>query len=215
MKMGKVFWIFLMLVLCISAFGIFPKGSQAITTIPDDQYWRIDETIDEPGIFPFYFGTLTITNMHQADIILGFAVGVPDDTFLVGVVDENSWNAFLADNNSWANTNQPSPVDSTLESWFGSPFTNAFPGHNYAAVFWSTTGAGIMAGTSSIDRHFYEFDGLSASPAIIRMDTSGSFLGSTDINNFFGTPIPEPNTVFLLGTGLLALAGFRRKFKKQ
>ena len=65
-----------MLVFCISAFGILPRGSQAITIIPDEQYWRIDETINDlGGIFPL--GTFTITNMHQTDTILGFAVGVP------------------------------------------------------------------------------------------------------------------------------------------
>ena len=38
--------------------------------------------------------------------------------------------------------------------------------------------------------------------------------GSGNIHGFLATPIPEPGTILLIGSGLLGLAGLRRKFKK-
>lgn len=51
----------------------------------------------------------------------------------------------------------------------------------------------------------------------------GAVMIGTDTDNFFsafsphsaaGCPIPEPTTMLFLGSGLIALAGFRKKFKK-
>jgi hypothetical protein len=38
--------------------------------------------------------------------------------------------------------------------------------------------------------------------------------GSHWYARFDGTPIPEPSTILLIGTGLVGLVGFRKKFKK-
>jgi hypothetical protein len=43
-------------------------------------------------------------------------------------------------------------------------------------------------------------------------DTQNNLLGQIQLKNF--TPVPEPSTLLLLGSGLLSLWGLRKKFKK-
>ncbi len=53
-------------------------------------------------------------------------------------------------------------------------------------------------------------DYLAIGPRVYELDGYDTFLdGST------GTPVPEPTTMLLLGTGLISLAGFRRKFRRK
>jgi len=42
-----------------------------------------------------------------------------------------------------------------------------------------------------------------------------NWLGSGSVDIPLGTSIPEPTTMLLLGSGLIGLAGFRRKFRKR
>jgi hypothetical protein len=41
-----------------------------------------------------------------------------------------------------------------------------------------------------------------------------SWQGAVDLTNTSPAPVPEPATMVLLGSGLLGLAGFRKKMKK-
>jgi hypothetical protein len=48
----------------------------------------------------------------------------------------------------------------------------------------------------------------------LRTFTSGVVSSANDRHEFTVSPVPEPATILLIGTGLVGLVGFRKKFKK-
>ncbi len=87
----------------------------------------------------------------------------------------------------------------------------AFPGQWYQTTG-SLVAPGFLGGQTDWLFAVADFDGLGG----IDFDISGGEF-SPKTTSAFGdlTPVPEPTTMLLLGSGLICLAGFRRRFKKS
>jgi len=97
------------------------------------------------------------------------------------------------------------PITSVSFDW--GVESNAF--HAYAdGVEFFSQGSGVW---SSGNSGTYSF----ASP-VTTLKFSNSWLGEIEVDNLNVTPVPEPATMLLLGSGLIGLAGIgRKKFKKS
>ncbi len=81
----------------------------------------------------------------------------------------------------------------------------------YGVFFWIN----LAPGTDAYNRQLMEDFGANYISFEGLRDDWDSFSGQVVLNNNPDTSIPEPATMFLFGTGLVSLAGYRTKRKKK
>ena len=186
-----------------------PGGT--VIPMPTLEYWGPGPQVFGPGI------TWSSTNAsNQGGSVFGFTGGY-------GFLGNGYWDFNIGPMAGLNDSFNVYGVTDTMTFAFSTPvwgvggFMNYVPGGSTPTVISvydssmnliESTILNFNTGGGSNTGFFYGF--LENSPTISYFSLTDNYIGITDLT----TAVPEPATLFLIGSGLIGLAGFRKKFKK-
>ena len=154
----------------------------------------------------------------------GYGLGVNPGEFLdwtsVGSGDGDGTDVWFHGPQSWTHTYDISSIadiDSiSLEIVTAGTGTTGITGqiYLYSTYIGDVSGGSNYSYLNTYDLIAYEslFDG--SDTLTITVSSGDGWAMDYSELEFSGSPVPEPTTIFLLGSGLIGIAGFRRKIKK-